>query len=113
MHHPSGISREADELERIERVRYALFVMLFLVFFVTLQLSSQRVLWSVAFASGAALLASSWYAARATTRDPAWAIVEAEARRDGGSPSKRLVWVANLLPGLAALAGFGLWLGVA
>jgi len=113
MYHPSGITREADELERIERVRYALFGVLFLLFFVTFQLSSQRALWSAAFASSAALLASGWYAARTTTRDPAWAVVEAEARRDGGSPSKRLVWVANLLPGFAALAGFSLWLGVA
>jgi hypothetical protein len=111
MHHPTGISHETDELERIERARYSLFGVLCLFFFITLQLATGNVLWSAAIASSAALLASGYYSARATTRDPAWAVVEAEARRDGGSPSKRKVWVANLLPGVIALASFGLWLG--
>ncbi len=113
MQHPSDISREADELERIERNRYSLFAVLSLVLFVALQVASESALWSAAFAASTALLVSGWYAGRATTLDPAWAIIEAKARRDGGNPSKRLVWAANLLPGFAALAGFGLWLGVA
>jgi hypothetical protein len=113
MEHPSGITYQTDELERIERVRYALFLVFALALFVTFVLLSQSALWSAAFAASGALLASGWYAAHATTRDPAWAIVEAEARQDGGNPNKHSVWAANLLPGTAALCGLTLWLGVA
>jgi hypothetical protein len=113
VYHPSGISRETDELERIERVRYTLFIVLALVFFIVFQLSSQSTLWAAAFAASAAWLASGWYVARASTRGLAWAILEAEAKRDGGSTSKRMVWAANLLPPFVALAGFSVWLSVA
>jgi hypothetical protein len=41
-----------------------------------------------------------------TTRHT-WAVLEAEGRLDGGVPTRRGVWVGNLLPG--ALAALALW----
>ena len=94
-----------DEIDRIERGKMRIFAAsAFIAFLVT-------VLWrkDVHLAAGAAavtaLLFSGAWGARQMTAEHNWAVLQAEGRLSGDVPSKRRVWVGNLLPGaLAALA---------
>jgi hypothetical protein len=76
----------------------------FIAFVVTVLLCKDFHL-AASAAAVAALLASGAWGARSMTAEHNWAVLQAEGRLDGAVPSKRRVWVGNLLPGaLAALA---------
>ena len=94
-----------DEIERIEREKMTLFtVSAFVTFMVTI-LWRQDFKLAASAAAVAALLTSGAWGARRMTAEHNWAVLQAEGRLNGGAPSKRSVWMGNLLPGaLAALA---------
>lgn len=99
-----------DDLERVERERYGIFTLCALFAFVGLVASGRHWLLASLLAVGVGLLASGSYVARRTTSASLWPLVEGEARLHGRVPSRRGVWLGNVVPALAALAGAA-WFG--
>ena len=93
-----------EELEHIERERYGLFCLSGVLAFVLLSVWQQEWLQAVGYAISAGLLISGCYVARKTTAEYAWALVLAEARINGGTPSKSGIWLGNLVPPVIVLA---------
>ncbi|MEK8035015.1 hypothetical protein AACH06_29720 [Ideonella sp. DXS29W] len=98
-----------DEIELIEKNRWPIFVVGALMGFVLCVWLTGEVLSSAVLAIGFGLFLSGYRVAKQLTSEVPWAYLEAEGRINGKLPSKRGVWVGNLIPGL--LFGIlGLWL---
>jgi hypothetical protein len=96
-----------DEIERIERDKMTVFAVSAFGAFVVILLWRRDFNLAASASAVVALLASGAWGARRMTARHTWAVLEAEGRLDGGVPTKRGVWVGNLLPG--ALAALALW----
>lgn len=92
------------ELERLERERYGIFALLGSITFFLLFLWSKHMGLAFFLAMSLALLASGYYVAKKMTSGHCWAYVEAEGRQNGRTPSRRGIWLGNLLPGFFVLA---------
>lgn len=94
-----------DELERLERERYGIFTLAGMLIFIGLFLWGKNIFLAIFFAIALALLLSGYYVASKLTSEYYWALLEAEARANGHSPSKRGTWLGNLIPGFVILLG--------
>jgi hypothetical protein len=93
-----------DEIERVEYGRYGVLVSTgVLAFVVLLVWSGSQWILAAALAFALALMASGWYVASKLTSTYIWQLLEAEARMTGYTPSKRRIWIGNLLPGFVVL----------
>jgi len=97
-----------EELERIEKERYGLLALTMVVTLTGLMIAGLKWIPAVLLAAAIAMFVSGTYVAAKTTGDYVWSLELAEARTTGGSPSRRGVWLGNLLPALAVLA-VGVW----
>jgi len=94
-----------DEIEDIERGKMTVFAVTAFVAFVATFFWRLDFHFAASAAAVAALLASGAWGARQMTARHNWALLQAEGRLNGRAPSKRRVWLGNLLPGaLGALA---------
>lgn len=98
-----------DEVERIERQRWAYFVLESALGFGLIYFWTRSGLIAATLACGLGLLFSGVHLARQLTRDPAWAYLVADGRITGIEPSRRGIWIGNILPGFIVLA-VGIWL---
>ena len=94
-----------DEIDRIERAKLRVFAVSAFMTFLVIMLWRKDLHLAASAAAVAALLFSGAWGAHQMTIEHNWAVLQAEGRLSGDVPSKRRVWVGNLLPGgLAALA---------
>jgi len=98
-----------DELERIEKERYGLLALTSAIAFAGLVLARQGWWASMLYASALGLLVSGLYVAKKTTSERVWALVLAEARLNGGTPTRRGIWFGNLLLPAIAFGGSFWW----
>jgi len=99
-----------EELEHLERERYGFLCMGGVFSFVGFFACGVNPFHSFFFALSFGLLAGGIYVARKSTKEYLWAHIMAEAKLNGGAPTKRGVWLGNLLPPVLVLA-LGVWLG--
>jgi hypothetical protein len=90
-------SSKMEELERLERERYGLFALTSVICLAGFAVA--RYGWWISIFNAGALgfLVSGMYVARKTTSEPLWPLVLAEARLNGGTPTKSGIWLGNLL----------------
>ena len=94
-----------DEIDRIERAKLRVFAVSAFMTFLVVMLWRRDLHLAASAAAVTALLFSGAWGARQMTIEHNWAVLQAEGRLNGDVPSKRRIWVGNLLPGaLAALA---------
>jgi hypothetical protein len=93
-----------EELEHIERERYGLFCLSGVAAFILLFVWRQDWLQAMAYAIPAGLFISGFYVARKTTSEYVWSLLLAEARVNGGTPSKGGIWLGNLFLPAVVLA---------
>jgi hypothetical protein len=98
-----------QDLERVERERYGIFTVIGAIAFLALFLLGQNIFVAIGLAISLGLLLSGFHVAKKLTSDYCWALLEAEARLTGHTPSKRRVWLGNLLPGVLVLVALA-WL---
>lgn len=97
-----------DELERLEQQRFGVFALVGMAAFIGQFVWRQHALLAVLVAISVGLVVSGWYVAARMTKNHNWAYIEAEAKHNGGTPSKGWVWFGNTAPGV--LLGLGsLW----
>jgi hypothetical protein len=98
-----------DEIERIESDRWGLFVIEAAIAFALIYWLSLELFGSIVASIGLGWSMSGYKVARKMTQPLAWAYLEAEARISGYLPSRRGVWLGNVLPGIV-IAAMGAWL---
>jgi len=96
-----------DDLELLERERYRVFALAWLLVYLGLVFWVNPKLLAFFIAIAIALLVSGYHVAKTLTSEFFWVLLEAEARVNGRMPSKRGIWVGNLLPGLLVLSVVG------
>jgi len=99
-----------DEIDRIERGKVRVFAVSAFVAFVVTVLWQKDFHLAASAAAVVALLFSDAWGARQMTVEHNWALLQAEGHLNGGMPSKRRVWIGNLLPGVLAAMALSWWL---
>ena len=97
-----------DELERPENQRTAIFGIGSFLAFLLFVVATQSPFASGFYGVGTGLILSGCVYAYRITREMPWAYVLAEQRINGGSRSKRGVWLGGIAPG-AVLIAAGYW----
>ena len=98
-----------DELDRIERLRWAVFALGALLSLVLLSSLSRNTLVSIVLSVATGLLASGVSAAFAYTRPRVFSVLQSEARYNGHDVSKAGLWMSAVVPALVVGAvGLGL-----
>lgn len=94
-----------EDLERLERERYGVFALAWIVALAIVTAFRRELVSSVPLAIGLGLLCSGLYVAWRATTEYYWALTTSEARARGANVTKRGVWLGNLFPGTAVVAG--------